>query len=278
MAITNGDLLLDALGNNSSRIILDKVSIANQTAQRYCSMWRALGQPAQAAIPGTTPAVPTKATLGAMGFTNQTAPVKSYLAWLFGINSNTAQGLEIHDRIAHNGGLALNVATLQTITGFSLVTLAPSADRVGDANYSDLQWWLEVYSDGGATAANATINVTYGDTTSGNLSLVPVGGTIRAGNMFALTPFIPTADQGKYIRAINSVQLSISTGTPGNFGFTCTRQRAAVSFNTGGRPEVRDWAQLGFPEIANDACLMSILLPSTTSSGTLRVGGKIAHG
>ena len=39
-----------------------------------------------------------------------------------------------------------------------------------------------------------------------------------------------------------------------------------------------DWAILGLPEVANDACLQIVMLPSTTSTGTVRGGGKIAHG
>ena len=43
--IENIDNLVKALGNNSSRIVLDKASIASQTANSYCSLWRATGQP-----------------------------------------------------------------------------------------------------------------------------------------------------------------------------------------------------------------------------------------
>jgi len=278
VAITTRDGLISALASNSSRLILDKASLANQTAGRYISMWRATGQPAQGAIPGTTPAVCTSATLGAMGFANQTAPAASYLGWMFAVSSNATTSVEVHDRIAHNGGLVLNVTTSQTVTGFNLATLAPSAARVGDANYSDLQWWLEVYTDGGATASNATINVTYNDDTTGNLNVQAVGGTIRAGNMFALTPLIPTAQQGKFIKGINSVILSASTGTAGSFGFTVTRPRTVMSTVVANKTEVADWAQLGLPEIANDSCLVPVVLSTTTSAGTLRGGGKIAHG
>jgi hypothetical protein len=277
MAITTRDQLIDALANNSSRIVLDKASLANQLAGRYCSMWRATGQPAQAAIP-TTAAIPTKALTGAMGFNNQTAPATSYIGWLWAVGSNSAQGLEIHDRVAHLGGLVLNITTSQTVTGLDLSTLGLVADRRGDANYSDLQWWLEVYTDGGATASNATINVTYNDASTGNLSVVAVGGTIRAGMMFPLTPLIPSADQGKFIRGINSVILSASTTVAGNFGFTCTRPRTAVEMGLANLPNIRDWAQLGLPEVPNDACLQVVVLPSTTSSGTIRGGGKIPHG
>lgn len=280
MALSSSNAISEiaaALGVNPDRLVLDKASIANMTVGSLCSLWRATGQPAQGAIPGTTPAVPTSATTGAVLFTNQTSPVTSYLAWLAYVCSNSGMGLEVHDRIAHMGGLVLNTTSAQTITGLNLATLAPSADRLGASNYSDGQWFLETYTDGGATASNATINVTYNDDTTGNLNTQAVGGTLRASRMLPLTPLIPTGSQGKFIKGINSVTLSASTGTAGNFGFTYTRQRTLVSAPTANFPNEKDWAQIGLPEIPNDSCLMYCLYTSTTSTGTLRGQGKIIH-
>ena len=50
MTITSRDQLIDAMGNSSSRFILDKASIASQAAGIYVSMWRATGQPGQGAV------------------------------------------------------------------------------------------------------------------------------------------------------------------------------------------------------------------------------------
>ncbi len=212
-----------------------------------------------------------------MNFTNQTAPVQNQLLWAYMASGNSAMTLEIWDRVAHMGGLVLNSTSAQNITGLDLSAsgLNLPADRRGDANYSDIQWFLETYTDGGATASNATINVTYDDATTGNLNVQAVGGTLRASRLLPLTPLIPTAQQGKFIRGINSVTLSASTGTAGNFGFTAARPRAAMPLLIANKTEVFDWAQLGIPVIPNDACLMLALLTSTTSTGTLRGGGKI---
>lgn len=269
--------MFDALANNSSRFVLDKASIANQTANALSSLWRATGQPAQGGIPGTTPAIPTKATLGAIDFTNQSSPATSYLLWVLLYSGNSGGAVEFHDRVAHMGGLVLNVTTSQTITGLDLSTLGLVAARRGATDFSDLQWFLEVYSDGGATASNATINVTYDDASTGNLNVVSVGGTLRAGRMIPLTPLIPIAQQGRKIRGINSVTLSASTGTAGNFGFTCTRQRTGIPFGLAATPSKLTW-QDGSAEVPNDSCLMIVINCATTSSGTLRGQGKIAHG
>lgn len=280
MAISTRDGVVNALGNNSSRVVVDKASIANAVAAQTFSLWRATGQPAQGAIPGTTPAIPTSATTGAMGFANQTAPATSYIGFMALRSTNNAQTVEIFDRVAHVGGLVLNVTTAQNITGLDLSAsgLNLVAARRGDANYSDIQWFLEVYTDGGATASNATINVTYDDGTTGNLNTVAVGGTLRAGRCIALTPLIPTAQQGKFIRGINSVTLSASTGTAGNFGFTAARLRTTVDLETANKASRLNWADLGFPEVPNDACLWMLMTCSTTSTGALSGGGKIVHG
>lgn len=271
MSITTRDQLLDALANNSSRVVIDKASLANAAAGQLFSLWTATGVPGAGATPAAA-AVPTSATTGAIGFTNQTAPAKSYLAWLAAQFGNSASNLEIHDRLAHMGGLSGTVTTAQG--ALSLVTTNPGAARLGDANYSDVQWWLEVYSPLGATGVNATVNVTYNDDTTGNLAAIALGATPRQGRLYPLV----SASAGKFIKAVNSVTLSATTGTAGNFGITATRPRTSVSAPLLNKTETFDWAQLGLPEVPNDACLMMIMLCGTTSTGTVRCQGKIAHG
>ena len=79
MTITTRDQLIDALANNSSRLVIDKASLANAAAGQFFSLWTAGGTPGAGAAPGAA-AVPTKATTGAFDFDNQTSPVASYLA------------------------------------------------------------------------------------------------------------------------------------------------------------------------------------------------------
>lgn len=279
MTITSRDQLIDAMGNSSSRFILDKASIASQAAGNYVSMWRATGQPGQGAVP-TTAAVCTTALTGAIGFAQQTAPATSYGAYMEVVTSNSAMTVEIHDRIAHMGGLSGTLITAQT-AGIDLSTLLSTSNveaRIGDANYSDVQWWLEWYTATGATATSATVAVTYNDGTSGNLTALSLAATRPASFMAPLNALIPAAASGKYIRAVNTVTLSNTTGTAGSFGVTATRIRMASMCPVANLKTISNWADLGFPEIGNSACLFPVVLTSTTSSGTLRGGGKIIHG
>lgn len=271
MTISTRDQVIDGLGNNSSRIVIDKASLANTAAGQFFSLWQATGVPGAGATP-TTAAVPTSATTGAMGFTNQTAPATSYISWLAPQASNNATNLEIHDRLAHMGGLSGIVTTSQG--ALSLVTNSPGAARLGDSNYSDVQWWLEVYTALGATGVNATVAVEYNDASTGNLAAIALGATPRAGRLYPLV----SASAGKFIRAVTGVTLSATTGTAGNFGITATRPRTSVSMPLANKTEVFDWAQLGLPNVPNDSCLMMLMLCSTTTTGTVRGQGKIAHG
>ena len=277
MTITTLDGLVSALGNNSSRIVLDKASIASQAAGTYVSLWRANGQPGQGAIPAAA-AVCNNALTGAIGFTQQTAPATSYGAYLEAATGNAAMTLEIHDRLAHMGGLNGTLTTAQTVgIDFSALSSANLAERIGDNSYSYIQWWLEWYTATGSTAVTATVNVTYNDGTTGSLS-ASLAATRPASFMLPLNGLIPSAAAGKFIRGITSVQLSATSGTAGSFGVTATRPRMTIGCPIANHKFVADWAALGLPEIFNGSCLFPIVLTSTTSSGTVRGGGKIAHG
>lgn len=271
MTITTRDQLINALANNSSRIFIDKASLASAAAGQFFSLWTSAGIPT-AGIAPTTAVVPTNATTGSFGFANQTAPATSYLAWLCFLCGNSGSNMEIHDRLAHRGGLSGIVTTAQG--GLSLVTTDPGVARIGATDYSDVQWWLEVYTAMGATNVNATVAVTYNDDTTGNLAVVALGATPRQGRMYPLL----SAVAGKFIKAVNSVTLSATTGTAGNLGITATRPRTSLSNNVLLKTETYDWAQLGIPEIPNDSCLFPLMVCTTTSTGLIRGQAKIAHG
>lgn len=278
MAITTRDQLIDAMGNNASRIVIDKANIANAAAGQYLSLWRATGQPGQGAIPANAVTC-NNALTGAMNFAQQTAPATSYGAWANAVCSNSAVTIEIHDRLMHMGGLSGIVTIAQTVNvNLNGVTADNMVERLGDSNFSDVQWWAEWYTDTGATASNATVAVTYNDGTTGSLTTFAAGGTVRAGRMIPLNNLIPAAAAGKFIQSINTVTLSASTGTAGSFGFTATRPRMTMPLLLSNKMEAFDWAQLGLPEIFNSSCLSLIELCGTTSTGTVRGGGKIAHG
>ena len=278
MTITTLDALISAMGNNSTRLVIDKANLGTVTANAFASLWRAAGQPGQGAVPGAV-GVPDHTTVGAISFTQQTAPATSYLGILEGMCGNSGSTLEIHDRLAHMGGLNGTLTTAQTVDlDLNALTANNVVARRGAADYSDVQWWLEWYTPTGGTAVTATVSVTYNDGSTGNLSPISLAATRPVGFMQQLNSFIPAADSGKFIRDVNSVTLSATTGTAGNFGVTATRYRAALYQPVANARFTADWAGLGLPEIPNSACLFCIQSTTQTTTGAVRATGKILHG
>jgi hypothetical protein len=278
MAITTLDQLGAALASNASRLVIDKASIASQAAGTYVSLWRATGQPGQGAIPAAA-AVCNNTLLGCFGVAQQTAPAESIAGWGEVATGNAAMGIEVHDRLMHMGGLSGTLTTAQTVNLDLSANLGTDnvADRIGDSNYSDVQWWLEWYTATGASVVTATCAVTYNDGTTGTVQ-ASLAATRPASHMISLNGLIPVAGAGKFIRAVTSITLSATTGTAGSFGVTATRKRMSMPTYIANKPEVYDVWQLGWPKIYEASCLFLIALTSTTSSGIVRGGGKIAHG
>ena len=77
---------------------------------------------------------------------------------------------------------------------------------------------------------------------------------------------------------VNTVTLSATTGAAGNFGVTATRLRGTLFMPIANAKFSADWASLPINTIPNSACPFIAVLASTTNTGALRGGGKIAHG
>lgn len=242
----------------------------NAAFSNTVSLWAIAGAPGQGVAPTATPSVPNSATLGCFRIPSASGSTKMYLSELSAISTtNNSQTIEIHDRLAHRAGLVGNVTTAQTV-GFDLSTLLTTnnlSERMGESNYSDVQWWLEIYADVGTTVSTVTLNVTYNDGTTGNLNTFTIGSTGNRlpARIFSLNFLVPAADSGKYIRGINTMTLSASAGAAGNIGFTATRYRAGIFLEEINTPFSRGWAEIGLPEIYNDSCLFMIAIVSATS-------------
>ncbi len=270
MAITTRDQLIAAL-SQSRHALFDKTSIANAVAGRFYSLWKAGGFPGVGPTP-TTQAICNAATVGALPYLPFNAPSINYLAWVDVATTLATSTLEIHDRLCHQGGLVGNVATLQN-TNLPLTLAGVPAERIGLTDFSQLQWWLEWYTDTGATGVNATVTCTFDDDTTGNV-VIALAATSRASGLYQILP----AAGKKGIKAVNSVTLSISTGTAGAFGVTCTRYRAGFFTVVANKAEVFDWAALALPDLHPDSCLQLIQLCSTTSTGNSKGVCRIVGG
>lgn len=282
MTIATVDQLSLANDSRYQDVLISKASLANSAAGQYFSLWTSAGLPATGAAPGGVgvgPVVPNNTTTGAFTLVDAVAPQANYISELEMSSVNALTTLEIHDRLAHQSGFSAIVTTAQ-IAAFDFNSLSTSnvVERKGDANYSDIQWWLEWYAQTGATASNATINVTFNDGTTNNLTVVAVGGTVRIGRMIPLNSLIDTVDQGKYIRGVNNITLSASTGTAGNFGITATRYRGSIlakSINVRNRAI---WEQIGFPQVYNQSALFPVVLTNAATTGIINSNVRVVSG
>jgi hypothetical protein len=246
---------------------VSSTGLSGQTAGGVCSYWRTVGL-RQGAVPGAA-AVCDATTIGAMALPSVTGGQKRAVVWA-GLAATLAGTLYLMDRLAHMGGLSGIVTTAQTANVDVSGTGSNMALRRGASDYSNIRWFLEWYVQTGATGVNATVSVTYSDNSTGNIVVVVPANTA----LHRAIDIVPT--NGLYIKSVQSVTLSATTGTAGSFGVTAVRELTSVMVEIANRVQVADWAALSLPIIEDNACVMLFaLLTSTTLPnlvGRLRIG------
>lgn len=257
MTITSWDLAIAAMAGSRKFSYL-KASVANAAAGQVMSLLRATGTPAAPAIPGAW-ANPTNADAGYLPFTDAVGPAEPYLIGL-DMQLATAGTLLWFDRLGHMGGLNGTLTTAQTVNG-----VIP-AGRGAAVDGSDVEWWLEWYTDTGATSVTATVTYTNQADVGSRTVAITLAATTRAARMM---PIVPTT-AGDVIKSIQSVTLSATTGAAGSFGVTLTRRLAATPVAVTSLITVQDPVQLKFPLLTNSSAIFAAVLCSTTSTGLVQ--------
>lgn len=254
------------IGYLESKQLVSKASIASQSSNTWVSLWRATGYPAQGAIPAAA-AVCDNATVGGHTLSASTSGTQHWSGHT--VRSGNSGMLAIaYDRLAHMGGLSGTVTTAQS-ANIDLATLGVSADRIGAADYTEIDWWLEWYTATGSSAVTVTVNVTYSDSSSGNLNAISLAATRPASYCLNLREYLPTAKAGLGIKGVNTVTLSATTGTAGSFGVTAGRQISEASAIVANYPVTERFSAATMPDIRDDSCIAWAVMTSTTSTGTL---------
>lgn len=257
MAIDTYDKQIAAL-QKARMLPISKATLANQLAGGLTSLWRATGIPAQGAIP-TAAAVCNKALLGAMPYNGPTVGEESNVGGL-SVAGTISHLFQIYDRLSHMGGLNGTTATAQTVN----LTIPPNRGAAVDG--SDVEWFLEIYTDIGTTGVTAT--VAYLDQTdTARTVTMTIGGASPANRASRLFQVIPNA--GQSIKSITSITHA-TTGVAGNYGFTCAKRILAEPM---GQPNIGislDYAQAKMGRIYDNACLWMLLHSSAVTSGDIR--------
>lgn len=173
----------------------------------------------------------------------------------FLFSPNQAVGCYLLDRLVHTSGLSGAVATQQAVNS---VALPGRSDGVGT------ELWLEWYVATGATTFVATVVYTNSDGTPGRVSQVPVPATFRATG--ALRAPLQAGDRG--VLSVQSVTLSRSSGTAGNFGITIAKRISSVSNMLANGLVGSGPIGLGLPVIPQGSCLYLINGTNSATSTT----------
>lgn len=239
-----------------------KSTVANAVAGQKFSLYRAAGSiPAQPATP-TTAVVCDGATVGAI--LNPLTMVGGNTLYIDSINvqSTIAAQFEVVDRVIHSGGLNGTLLTAQTVNTPALPARAPAGN---------CRWYLEWYTDTGATASNATVAYTRFDASTGT-AIIAVGGTVRAGRKIEVVN--STASP---IASVQSVTLSASTGTAGNFGVVCEKQPGVKAGILAGNGTI-EYESLMRSTGSASPCLAINVYCTTTSTGAIDGGMQLMQG
>lgn len=234
------------------------------------SAWLSVGTYAPGVAP-TTAAVPTSATAGALGQKNksggatQRAVLSKLQQILTGTTSAVTNGyVMVVDRLSHQGGLSGTTTGAQT-------TNLPTAALTRFTNGINVWAGLEIYTTVGGSGSTVSASYTNSAGTNGRTTQACLFGQASFNSAPAVV-VLNTASGDKGVKSVESVTLSGSTGTAGNFGVTLFKTLALVPTTTAG-PLAKDWGPLPgmgpIMEIPDDACIQFLLYGGGQSAVTL---------
>jgi hypothetical protein len=179
-------------------------------------------------------------------------------------NMSISAGIMI-DLLNINGGLNATITTAQT-------TNLPTAALTRYTSGEGVMAGIVVYAIIGTTATTITISYTNSAGVSGRTSTATTFGGANFREVGALIP-IPLQEQDTGVRSIESVTITATTGTAGNFGVCLYKPLSMISFESGTGQAPLDSVSSGgiigsLCEIHQDACL-TFLANSTTSATSI---------
>lgn len=161
--------------------------------------------------------------------------------------------LVLADRLSHQGGLAGNTTSTQT-------TNLPTAALTRYTSGAGVWAAIEIYTILGSTIANVTVSYTNQAGTAGQIATATLGtsGTPYATFAQRQMALLSLASGDTGIRSVESVTLSASTGSAGNFGITLFKPLLFLPMGIVDQFQydvLRGTLGGGIPEILDDACL-----------------------
>ena len=267
MAIDTMDKLIAALGD-SYKCRFYKSSVSNRAVGDLASLWKLAGFPTVGVTP-TTAVACDDTVVGAWSLPDP-GTLQQYIAKMSASGSLIGQ-LILMDRLSHMGGLNGTLTTAQTV---NLDIATPASQGRCGVDGTGILWCLEWYADTGSAAVTATVTYTNQDNVTGRTTTVSLAAT-RRGSL--LLPILPNASDLR-IKSIQSVQLSATTGTAGNFGVTAMSRQVEVPLPVAGVGSMLDFAQTGLEKISQYSCLFLAMICGSTSTGNILGSFEVVQG
>jgi len=265
MAITTlDDLIAACTGAQSSNptvpqyLPLFKTQGFTTVAGNLVSGWLMTGTPTGATAGPGAWATATQTTTGGLAFS---APAGSHTLYLGRISAalGSLGSLMLYDRLGHMSGLDGTSVGSQSVSSSAL----PSSGSRCNSNGVGVDWFVECYTTLGVSARTLTVTYTD-DTPTGSLTTtVQIPASFRQGGLLQ----IPPGAGKRAIKSIESVQLSASTGTAGNFGITAARRIPGGHIpgaHAGGGSD-RGPLDLNLVAVHSDTCFWPVVVANTTT-------------
>jgi len=251
----------------SQRLQDYKASVSSVTG-RMMSHWLSASDGGSAP---STAVVPTNATAGALGQRNGAGILR------FGqvIISMSLGGLYIiYDRLSHQGGLSGTALGAQT-TNLPTAALTRYTSGVGVVPM------IEIYTAIG-TAGSATANVVASYTNQAGTAGRTTGAVLFGQTSYNTAQrafWLPLQPGDTGCRSVESVTISETSGTAGNFGVTlCKPLFFMPTFSVGGQILTYDSMLTmcgNMPQIVDNACLAYLQVANNTSTGFSLTASRI---
>lgn len=264
MAFANFDAWLTQLENEQS---VTTTTTGTVTASRLHDVNQTIAFSSRGTVTvPTSPVTCDKTNPGAINA--QLANYSPNSAYVLGgrfSNGLTRGSYILIDRLSHQGGLDGTLTTAQT-------TNLPTAALTRYTNGVGVMAAIVIYTAIGATASTFTVSYTNQAGVAGQTSVAHIIGSSSYNAGGRLIP-IPLANGDTGIRSVESVTLSATTGTAGNFGIVLFRPIAMFAIDTL-NPVVADLisgcSAGGLEPISDDACLN--LLQVCETGGLVSIG------
>ena len=259
MAITTMDGVVAGLASARNAVFLQSSTVST-SSNTFLNLQKAsttsfglMATPAAASSGGTLH------THDDAGFPKLPAP--SGVRYLAGVDItalNTGT-IFVYDRVWSCSGFSGTMAGAQAVTGFPALTRP-------DVNGTGLELWVECYTATGPSPSNITVQYTNTAGTSGrNTISVSHPTPMPAGRMYNVN--LQSGDAG--VKSIESVTLSASTGTAGNFGVSLMRRLAVIPISVVSVTNSMDFASVKMPVVQENAAINLVHLATGGTIGNI---------